>query len=148
MDVLVDSNVLLRIVEAGSQQHATAVGAINALIERQRLLIVPQIAYEFWVVATRTVEANGLGRSVEETDQLLHQFADQFPILRDERGVLQHWWELVRTYRVRGTKSHDARIVAAMRRHGIRHLLTFNGKDFVGFRDIEVLVPEAVVESG
>lgn len=148
MDVLVDSNVLLRIAEAGAPLHATAVAAINTLSNNQRLLIVPQIAYEFWVVATRTVEANGLGRTVEEADHLLQEFVDQFPILRDERGVFQHWWELVRTRGVRGTKSHDVRIVAAMQRHGIRHLLTFNGKDFAGFDSIEVLVPEAIVRAG
>lgn len=37
----------------------------------------------------------------------------------------------------------DARLVAAMKRHGTSHLLTFNDGDFARFSDITVVNPEA-----
>jgi predicted nucleic acid-binding protein len=45
---------------------------------------------------------------------------------------------------VSGVQVHDARLVAAMRIHGIRHILTFNTKDFSRYSEIEALHPEEV----
>jgi predicted nucleic acid-binding protein len=44
-------------------------------------------------------------------------------------------------YRVSGVQVHDARLVAAMRVHGVRRILTFNTKDFARFDDIEAVHP-------
>jgi predicted nucleic acid-binding protein len=38
-------------------------------------------------------------------------------------------------------KVHDARLVAAMKAHGIGRILTFNGEDFERYPDIEVVIP-------
>jgi len=40
---------------------------------------------------------------------------------------------------------HDARIVAAMMVHGIRHLLTYNGSDFKRYADLVILTPSGVL---
>jgi predicted nucleic acid-binding protein len=37
---------------------------------------------------------------------------------------------------VSGKQAHDARIVAAMKVHGVTHLLTFNTDDFKRYTDI------------
>ena len=66
---------------------------------------------------------------------------------RDERTVLDHWENLVAGHDVRGKNAHDARLVAAMRRHGLTHILTFNFQDFVRFTEIKVLTPEDAVRS-
>ena len=39
--------------------------------------------------------------------------------------------------------AHDARLVAAMVRHSISHLLTFNEQDFARYNEIAVIVPSA-----
>jgi predicted nucleic acid-binding protein len=39
---------------------------------------------------------------------------------------------------------HDARLVAAMRVHGVKRILTFNDKDFARYTDIEAEHPRSV----
>ena len=48
---------------------------------------------------------------------------------------------------VSGIQVHDARMVAAMRVHGIANLLTLNAKDFRRFSGITVLSPDEVLAS-
>jgi predicted nucleic acid-binding protein len=45
---------------------------------------------------------------------------------------------------VQGVSVHDARIVAAMRAHGVDHILTLNGADFSRFPGTTVLDPKAI----
>ncbi len=44
---------------------------------------------------------------------------------------------------VKGKTAHDARPVAAMRRHGLSRLLTFNASHFARFDGIAVLTRKA-----
>ena len=66
-------------------------------------------------------------------------------LLRDERTIFEHWLDLVSKYSVLGKKGHDARIVAAMQRHGVSHLLTFNCDDFRRYAEIVAVVPDDAV---
>lgn len=145
MLVLIDANILLRMVEPQSSRHSVTVQATRQLSQKHTLVSVPQIAYEFWTVATRTVEANGLGMGIVEADKSLEEMLELFPLLRDERGIIDHWRNLVRDYEIKGVKSHDTRLVAAMQQHGIAHLLTFNVGDFQRYAGITVLTPDAVL---
>jgi hypothetical protein len=43
-----------------------------------------------------------------------------------------------------GKPAHDARLVAAMERHGLTHLLTFNLVDFQRYAGLELLDPHQV----
>src|SRR5262249_46175376 len=62
MNVLLDTNILGRMAEPGPVQHQLAVDAVAALVCRgDSPCLVPQVLYEFWVVATRPAAANGLG---------------------------------------------------------------------------------------
>lgn len=143
MRVLIDTNVLVRVAEPGHLQHSVANSAIHALREaKQQLCLVPQVHYEFWSVVTRPVAANGLGMSSEQADDELGKLASPlFRLLRDERVIYSYWRELAKTYSARGKNAHDARLVAAMLRHGIRQILTFNTADFKRYREIEVIDP-------
>jgi len=70
MSVLVDTNVLLRAAQPSSPHHVAAKTALLALKSKAtELCLVPQIIYEYWVVATRPVEANGLGMSVADAQR-------------------------------------------------------------------------------
>ena len=53
------------------------------------------------------------------------------------------WHNLVKTLGIKGLKSHDARLVAAMQTYGIAQLLTFNAGDFKGF-PIAIVDPNSV----
>jgi predicted nucleic acid-binding protein len=143
MLILTDTNVLLRLVERVHPQHATAVEAIDILeTSGHQPCIVPQVAYEYWVVATRPRAANGLGLSPAETKSELDELLPPFRVLRDERQIYEIWQRLVLQHEVTGKRAHDARLVAAMLRHGISHLLTFNVPDFARYSQITVLEPQ------
>jgi predicted nucleic acid-binding protein len=147
MQILIDTNILLRIAEPDHKQHSVANLAVHLLREgKHELCLVPQNHYEFWVVITRPTLSNGLGYSIEEAELELKELsAPLFRILRDERAIYNNWRYLVNKYSVQGKNAHDARLVAAMMRHGVKHLLTFNAADFSRFDEIEVITPEQAV---
>ena len=134
MSYLVDTNVLLRLINSHNSQYAQAQNAINKLLQQDvELNIVPQNLFEFWVVATRPVNVNGLGLSVEEATQEMALLKQLFAIKASNPSILTVWEDLVIKYQVKGKQGHDARLVAAMITHEISHILTFNVEDFTRF---------------
>jgi predicted nucleic acid-binding protein len=143
MLILADTNILLRLVERGHPQHTVASEAIEIVESRgHQLSIVPQVAYEFWVVATRPVSVNGMGLSPTEAQSEFDALLPPFRVLRDERVIFETWQQLVLDHKVTGKRAHDARLVAAMLRHRISHLLTINATDFARYADITVVEPQ------
>jgi predicted nucleic acid-binding protein len=61
--------------------------------------------------------------------------------LPESDDVYADWRRLVVAHGISGKKTHDARIVAAMLVHGLKHVLTFNVSDFARYPDIVVLDP-------
>ena len=146
MRILTDTNLLLRLSEPAHSLHQTVIDATDQLrAAGHDLVIVPQCLYEFWSVSTRTKEANGLGRSIAETQAHIARLTRLFTLLRDERAVFEQWQQLVATYQVAGVKAHDTRLVAAMVRHQLTHLLTFNGGDFRRYTEVTVVVPQELL---
>lgn len=146
MRLLLDTNVLLRLAQVASPDHSAAKGAVLQLADDgHQLCLVPQVVYEFWVVATRPVEVNGLGMDPETAEKSLEGLARDYILLRDERGIFDRWRSLIRTYDVLGKNAHDARLVAAMLRHGLTHLITFNTADFVRYSGVVAHAPAAIL---
>jgi predicted nucleic acid-binding protein len=147
MKTLVDTNVLLRVITSGQPAQICALGALTHLRDRgEELFVVPQIFYEFWVVATRPAEQNGLGLPASEVLLELARAKALFVLLTDESQIFPEWELLVAAHQVIGKNGHDARLVAAMRVHGISRLLTFNSRDFQRYSGIEILSPETIVK--
>ena len=146
MNYLLDTNVLVRLADSSQAQHDVAVAAI-ALLDQQRheCVLIPQVLYEYWVVATREREVNGLGMTVAEANLAITEWLKEFQLLLDERGVFSIWRNLANVHEVKGKSAHDARIVAAMQHHGLKKLLSFNKADFTRFPDIEVLTPTEII---
>lgn len=143
MRVLVDTNVVARLLpRAGEATHLVALNAVTRLRDEQHdLFLVPQVLYEFWVIATRPAEQNGFGFTPAEAAQDLSRLQRLFTLLRDERSVFDRWEQLVIQHQVAGKAAHDARLVAAMERHALSHLLTFNSSDFKRYPAVQLLEP-------
>jgi len=125
--------------------HHDAATAILKLMQRgNRLCIIPQNLIEFWNVATRPVERNGLGYSLERVEQEIQQLKAFLELLPDQADIYPTWEALVVGYGVRGVNVHDARLVAAMQVHGLTHLLTFNERDFRRYPEIAAIAPSDV----
>jgi predicted nucleic acid-binding protein len=147
MRVLLDSNVVLRLGDRGHAMHAEALAAIDWLdANGHECVIVPQVLYEYWVVATRPAENNGLGMSVANADAAISEWIAVFRLLLDERGIFAYWRDLVATNDVKGKNAHDARLVAAMQRHGLTDLLSFNKPDFARYKVINTFTPAEVLD--
>jgi predicted nucleic acid-binding protein len=145
MNVLLDTNVLGRVVEVGHRQHQAALDSTNAIgLRGDVACLVPQVLYEFWVVATRPVQANGLGLSVGQAFAELTRLKSLFPVLPDSAAIYPEWERLVAAHQVAGKNAHDARLAAAMAVHGVTHILTFNTQDFARYPGITALDPATV----
>ena len=66
-------------------------------------------------------------------------------LLRDERAIFEQWRPLVLDNAVKGPRAHDTRYVAAMKRHGISHILTYNERDFRRYDGITALTPNSEI---
>jgi predicted nucleic acid-binding protein len=142
MNVLLDTNILSRMAQPGHVQHRAAANATAALqLQGNVICLVPQVLYEFWVVATRPIAVNGLGLPVSVVAFEVNRLQTIFPLLFDSPTVFKEWERLVTMHQVVGKNAHDARLVAAMAVHGISHLLTFNTQDFARYSAVTALDP-------
>lgn len=131
MSFLVDVNILCRIACPGDPQHGAAKASVRSLLQMgQPLFITPQVVREFWVVATRPRQANGLGMTTAEVAASIDAMEEFCTLLADSPAIHDHWKRLVVEFGASGKAAHDANHVAAMLAHGIRHVLTFDVEDF------------------
>jgi predicted nucleic acid-binding protein len=144
VSVLVDSNVLLRQVEPGHAHHRAALDSTSRLmLSGEPVHVTAQNIAEFWATATRPEARNGLGLAVAAAAAALDHIERVFALLPDHPAIYDHWKRLVTTHGVIGNQVYDARLVAAMRVHGVGRILTFNTADFARY-EIDVLHPSAV----
>ena len=144
MAVLLDTNILLRLLQPHHPHSPFAERALNTLRKRDEVLnLTTQNLVEFWAAVTRPVDENGLGFTTEQAAAEGGTLTRLF-VLLPELPVLQEWRRLVSAYRVSGKNTHDARLVAAMMVHGVSHLLTFNMKDFTRYTEIVVVDPKTL----
>jgi len=142
---LIDSNILIRWVQPGDPDYPVVESALEALAGQGAILCyTSQNVAEFWNACTRPADRNGYGLSPPEADRRARQFESRLRLLPDSLPVHQEWRQLIVTHNVSGAHVHDARLVAAMRVHGVRRILTFNQKDFARYPDIEAIHPRAV----
>jgi len=146
MLVLVDSGILLRLLEPSDPQHAAIRGAVRALRSRgDTLVTAAQSAAEFGNVCTRPAAARGgYGLSIADADRRLRVIERLFHVLPDSPAAYQVWRGLLVAHAVRGVQVHDARLVALMQVNGITHILTLNGGDFARYRDIIPIAPTSL----
>lgn len=145
MSILLDTNILLRLIDVAAPAHLTTRRAIAKLrADSEDLLIAPQNLFEFWVVATRPVAVNGLGKSAAEAAADLSRCRSLFLLLDDSPAIYPTWERQVSTSGVLGKKAHDARLVAAMMVHGVGRLLTFNVPDFRPYPGVRAETPDEI----
>ncbi|MFN8472887.1 MAG: PIN domain-containing protein [Anaerolineae bacterium] len=137
---LVDTNVLLSLVDPQRPQHSTAQAAVEALRRQgDELVVCFQNCAEFWNVATRPTSKNGLGFSTNTAVEELSRIERAFVFAADPPNVYSIWRQLLVTYGVSGVQVHDARLAAAMIGNSIKYILTFNAADFVRYANAGVI---------
>jgi predicted nucleic acid-binding protein len=146
MDVLLDTNLLVRCIQPSHPLHFAATAAMKELSARKgRLCIVPQVLYEYFVICTRPPgQYGGLGMTNEAAVAELSRLLSLFELLPDSAAIFPEWLRLVAETKAVGKRGHDIRLVAAMNIYGIRSIATFNIRDFTGLRNLEILDPAAL----
>lgn len=145
MNILVDTNILVRISEVGHPDQMICEQALQRLLQRHdRAFLCAQAAIEYWAVATRPKTANGLGLAPREAEIGLCDAEQWLVWLPEPHDIGFRWRRLVNMYNVRGKPTHDARLVAFMEAHGLTNILTLNAADFARYAGITCLLPADV----
>ena len=140
---LLDTNIILRFANSQSLEYNLIQNTISEiLLQGGQCFITSQVIIEFWVVATRPVNVNGLGWTVEQTTQAVQMLINQFDLLEETPDVFSIWLNLVTTYNISGKRTHDIHILAVMLAHNISHILTLNPKDFISVPEITIIHPQ------
>jgi len=142
---LLDTSILLRSRDITSPDFHLVDKTIKYLISNNhQCFITSQVIIEFWVVATRPVNVNGLGWTGEQTTQAVQMLINQFDFLEETPDVFSIWLNLVTTYNIYGKRTHDIHILAVMLAHNISHILTLNPKDFIAVPEITIVHPQSI----
>ena len=142
-DYLIDTNILVRLVLPQDPLNPVTAGAVDELKRRgDKTCVAAQNLIEFWSVATRPAEINGLGLTVEKVKLEIERIEKMFRVLDDFASVYKRWKDLVTSHSVRGRQVHDARLVALMLEHKIGNILTFNVDDFARYPEIGAMSPQ------
>jgi|SRR5579859_1500601 len=145
MRVLVDTNILLRSAQPNHPLSSQATQAVSKLIrENETLFFCPQTIAEFWNVATRPAERNGLGLSPDEAMEDVGNIEGLLTLLPDVPAIYSAWKRIVATHKVKGVKVYDARLIAIMSVYEVEGILTFNTADFERFRNVRAIHPSTL----
>jgi hypothetical protein len=110
------------------------------------MFVAPQNLIEFWSVATRPRDANGLGMTLTQAATQIARIKRLFFVLSDRADIYPEWEQLVMQYQVVGKKVHDARLVATMNVYGIQGIVTLNVADFSRYTNIHAVAPQTALE--
>jgi predicted nucleic acid-binding protein len=146
MRVLVDTNILLRSVQPNHPLCSQATHAVSKFIrQKDAVFFCAQNIAEFWNVATRPVDRNGLGLSPEEALQEVSNIEKSLTLLPDVPAIYSAWKQIVAVHKVQGVKVYDARLVAIMSVYAVESVLTFNSADFERFTNVRTIHPSSLV---
>lgn len=145
---LLDTNILLRASDPNSSSYPLIMNVVDVIIRQGgECLITSQVLIEFWVVATRPNDVNGLGWTTQKTQHEINQILSQFSLLEESPDIFPFWFQLVTTYNIKGKRTHDIRLLAVMKASNITHLLTFNPDDFIPIPNITIVHPQDFINS-
>jgi predicted nucleic acid-binding protein len=149
MAYLLDSGILLRLIDKSDALHPLIEGAVDRLIIRQETLVITtQNTAELWNVATRPVANNGLGLSPKEVKNLYDETIVPICGVVDEIELAHsHFLRILFHYNVSGKQVHDARLVAMMLAWQIESILTLNDRDFRRYEPegIKIVTPAELI---
>src|SRR5271169_4830142 len=144
MRVLVDTNILVRGAQPNHPLWSQSTHAVSKLIRQlDAVFFCSQNIAEFWNVATRPAELNGLGLSHEEVLREVSSIENLLTLLPDVPAIYAAWKQIVTDHRVQGVKVYDARLVAIMNVYAVESVLTFNTADFKRYSNITALHPSS-----
>lgn len=132
MSVLVDTGILLRLIDKSDLLSNVADASVTQLVaSREQLFVATQNLAELWNVSTRPISENGLGLSPDDVlDRIRATVEPLCGVLREHRRHYEMLKRLAATHQIIGKQIHDARLVATMLTWRIETILTLNDRHF------------------
>jgi len=145
MAYCLDTNVLLRIAQPAHPMHSIASDALkNLTVAGEELCVFPQNIREFWNVASRPADRNGLGLRPKQVELEVQRIESAFNVIADGPDIQQEWRRMVSFHGVSVVQVHDCYLAASVKIRGIHNLLTFNIADFSRY-GITAIAPHQLV---
>jgi predicted nucleic acid-binding protein len=143
--ILTDTNILVRSLNPADPHYGAADNALASLrLRNETLCLAPQNLMEFWAVATRPREDNGLGMAAARATNELLMLRQFFRVLPSTPDVLEAWQRIVTALGIAGKQTHDAHLVAVMQVYSITNILTFNTGHFRRFPGLTIIDPRQI----
>jgi predicted nucleic acid-binding protein len=140
--ILVDTNILVRLSEKNHSLQAVCKSAVSSLVANgDELVACAQVMIEFWTVATRPLNVNGLGMTPAHAEAAIHDAEAWLTFLPEPPDVAAKWRALANKHAVIGKQAHDTRLVALTQVHSLTTILTLNGPHFARFVEVTSLSP-------
>jgi toxin-antitoxin system PIN domain toxin len=147
--VFVDTNVLLAASDPSRPHHRKALHVLDRWPSTGVILFASgQVLREYLVVATRPLQANGLGLSRAEALDNVQQLLRRLHLLDESARSRERLLALVRDVEVSGKQIHDANIVATMLGGEVTAILTLDRGDFERFGHMVTLMELPEVGGG
>lgn len=144
---LVDTGILVRLFmrsDPQCQKLRKVVGQLHA--DGLELVAAIQNAAELLNVATRPVEARGgFGLTNKDAMKQIAVLERMGSVVSESIASYAIWKKLAEEHQIKGVAVHDARLVSVMITEGIRQIVTLNDKDFLRYKEIEVLTPQMIL---
>jgi predicted nucleic acid-binding protein len=119
----VDTNILLAASDPSRPRHREAFEILQRWPGLEATLFASgQVLREYLAVATRPLQANGLGLTRAEALDNVHQLLRRLHLLDEDGRSREELLTLVRDIEVAGKQIHDANIVATMIAGGVEAL--------------------------
>jgi predicted nucleic acid-binding protein len=138
----VDANVLVYSAQTTDPRYAACLKLLRTPVAGP-LSVSQQILAEFYSTITSRKRVNdplNSGEAIEFIETLLGY--EHIILLPISTNVSALWISLLKRTELRGPRIFDFQIAATMPAHGVTKLITYNGRDFIGNPEIEILEPE------
>ena len=139
--VCIDANILIHATfqDFDEAKHLKSLKTLDSFADSGVIIYVtPQILREFFAISTNsTIFKKPL--SNKQAVKKIKEFLNYFRLASENDATIQSLLHLLEKYGTLRQKIHDMNIVATMLDNDIRHLLTFNGKDFKDIKEITLI---------
>ena len=137
--VFLDTNILLAACDESRTKSADCRSLLESgLSGEQSLFTNGQVLREYLVVATRPIDANGLGMTPKFALANLAEFKRCTRVLDETADTSAQLEGLIERHKLKGKRIHDANLIATMLTHGIKRIATLNPGDFRIFKMVEI----------
>ena len=140
--VLADTNVFLSATDRSRNNHRDAQDFLQRCSGAGvHCAVTGQILREYFEVATRPIEVNGLGLSLDDALSNMAIFRGRTVFLEENEAVSRELEVLVRRHGLTGKRGHDTNIAAVLAVFRVPYLITANKDEFTVFEHARVLTP-------